>query len=179
MFTPWEYTKTLRWTYGYIVVSLPEHPKAMNGRYVFEHRIVMENFLGRLLESDEHVHHINENRSDNRVENLQVMKVSDHVKLHNGESKLVKMCCVTCNKVFYILECKHKDFSSNSETRLRKFHACSRSCQVTFQQKIRFKGFTEEVITKINRNTLEPPRLYDFTKDVSEAGNFIDWEKLP
>ena len=61
---------------GYIEVALPdEHPYAStrrNGRYVFEHRLVMAESLGRPLERHETVHHINGNRQDNRLENLQL-----------------------------------------------------------------------------------------------------------
>lgn len=42
--------------------------------YVFEHRHVVEQVLGRKLKSNEHVHHINENKQDNRPENLRVFE---------------------------------------------------------------------------------------------------------
>lgn len=57
--------------YGYIVVLKPDHPYA-KGRYVLEHRIVVEKILGRYLQPWEQVHHKNGKKDDNRSENLEL-----------------------------------------------------------------------------------------------------------
>lgn len=57
---------------GYVRIYMPEHPRAVNGRYVLEHIHVMEQKLGRYLLPDERVHHINKVRDDNRPENLEL-----------------------------------------------------------------------------------------------------------
>lgn len=58
----------------------------MNGRYVFEHRLVMEKYIGRLLEQHERVHHKNHDRLDNRIENLElVANHSEHIKKHHNK----------------------------------------------------------------------------------------------
>ena len=51
---------------------------------ICEHRFVIEQHLGRKLQRREVVHHINEKRDDNRLENLQLMTIGEHGKLHKG-----------------------------------------------------------------------------------------------
>jgi len=57
----------------------------------------MESHLGRNLRKEEVVHHINENKLDNRIENLQITTYRDHKKLHlAGKWSLKHDCCVDC-----------------------------------------------------------------------------------
>ena len=67
---------------GYIRVYVPMHEEANTWGYVYEHRVISEQILGRKLLKDEIVHHRNGIRWDNRQENLEVMDKHDHAKLH-------------------------------------------------------------------------------------------------
>lgn len=70
---------------GYVYILNKEHPNCNKRGFVLEHRLVIEKQLGRYLTNEEIVHHINENKSDNRIENLQIVTNSEHTKLHNLE----------------------------------------------------------------------------------------------
>lgn len=70
---------------GYVLVWEPEHPNKTLKGWQGEHRLVAEAVLGRILKSDEHVHHINGIKDDNRPENLQVMDALDHAALSSND----------------------------------------------------------------------------------------------
>ena len=75
---------------GYILVHAPNHPNADRGGFVLEHRLVMENAIGRYLDKSEIVHHANENKSDNRIENLFLTTMSEHARHHMEKRKANK-----------------------------------------------------------------------------------------
>lgn len=61
---------------GYILIRRPEHPNARSNGSIFEHTFVMSEHLGRPLLSTENVHHINGQRDDNRLQNLELWSTS-------------------------------------------------------------------------------------------------------
>ena len=72
--------------------------KTPDGRNMLEHRWVMEQHLGRPLLPTEQVHHINHDRLDNRVENLELVTSAEHGKRHTWRP--VTKACVICGSEF-------------------------------------------------------------------------------
>lgn len=89
--------------HGYIYVRLDPndffYPMANKGGYVFEHRLVVAKALGRCLHPWELVHHKGtkfpkgsvENRSDNRIENLQLISEGRHNQITIVERKIANL----------------------------------------------------------------------------------------
>lgn len=70
--------------HGYIYRYKPHHPFTNKDGYVFEHRLVMEEHIGRYLFPEEVVHHKNNKPSDNDIKNLLLFKnQAEHVRIHS------------------------------------------------------------------------------------------------
>lgn len=105
---------------GYILVYCPEHPNANknNGKYIYEHRLVMSNMLGRPLRPDEVVHHKNGVRSDNRPENLELHLNGEHVSSHYQGRTSEEKASITKRLVDY----------NHSQRKKRELVPCACGC---------------------------------------------------
>lgn len=85
--------------YGYILIRNTTHPLKTKDNFMFVHRLIMEEHLranypdstylisiegykNKFLDVDIKVHHKNEDKLDNRIDNLECMSLSDHTRLH-------------------------------------------------------------------------------------------------
>ena len=83
-------------------------------------RALMEEKLKRKLLPSEHVHHINGDKTDDRIENLSIIDIHNHTSLHKATSPIIKYKCDGCGIVF-----KRKKWKS-SKTSNRNF--CNITC---------------------------------------------------
>lgn len=82
-----EYTHTN----GYILVNV-------GGKRIYKHRYVMQEFIGRNLKRFEVVHHKNHDKTDNRIENLEIIDNKSHSKLHTPKGSKVGINSLTRSK---------------------------------------------------------------------------------
>ena len=112
---------------GRFVVKFPEHPRAgkTNG-HIFRSIVAYEAYWNIQIPKGFVIHHIDRNKSNDSKENLQLMKIGDHVRLHLSErdykkqnsklknGKTVK--CANCGKEIYKAKCflKGKTFAQKN-----------------------------------------------------------------
>lgn len=88
----------------------------INGKSVSLHCYVVECHLGRSLGDDEVVHHINGDRFDNRIENLEVTSHKAH-SVHHNQKHAVERACDVCGVVY-----------APHPTKRARSRTCSRMC---------------------------------------------------
>ncbi len=105
---------TARWntgkllsTDGYVMVRVGRgHSLADPNGYAFEHLVVWVSAGNERPSTGSVLHHTNHDKTDNRIENLQLLKTSVHNQHHNGDKKRDKLgrFSTTCES-----ELKHND----------------------------------------------------------------------
>lgn len=67
---------------GYVRLYKPNHPMSDSSGYLLEHRYVMSEYLGRNLGAEEIVHHKDQNKSNNDIDNLKITNRQEHIGIH-------------------------------------------------------------------------------------------------
>ena len=76
--------------YRYVYAPYSKNARKSGGHkgYIYEHRLVMENLIGRPLNGNEDVHHIDFNGLNNNPENLLLLESKAHQRLHKRLKKM-------------------------------------------------------------------------------------------
>ena len=83
----WKGGKVLMQDYEF--TKIPEHPYSSITGYVKTARLIMERKLKRYLDPEEVIHHIDGNRTNNKIKNLMLFEnKSEHIKHHWDIRKL-------------------------------------------------------------------------------------------
>ena len=134
---------------GYDYAAVQNHPNSNSNGYVYHHRIVMENSIGRLLNDNEVVHHINGNKKDNNIENLQLMTAGEHVAHHNIGKTMVKLKCPICRAIFYRRKGNTHLIKGGTAT------CCSRKCGFQIGLARRKNRITKDLELAIQENVIK------------------------
>lgn len=126
---------------GYIRIYEPDHPIALPQGVVAEHRKVWYEAHGD-IPNGHHIHHINGDKSDNRIENLACLSHSEHSRQHTpwnvGTASMVSLVCDVCGKEFERLAYKWRDHQKKGLVNT----CCSRRCAGIVARKIQLGGTT-------------------------------------
>jgi hypothetical protein len=74
----------------------PYKQKKLKARNVTEHRWRMEMHVGRRLGRFEFVHHINGDKRDNRLDNLEIVTPKEHAQRHGQQKYPLTKVCLVC-----------------------------------------------------------------------------------
>lgn len=135
--------------YGYVLIYKPEHKRANHAGYVFEHLLVMENHIGRQLKyygfknkHNEVCHHIDRNKKNNSIENLNLMTDVEHFSLHLAEDRERSLKAGRTRSKFTLLEAEliSKEYVTGGITylELAKKYKCSQSLIANIVNKKRY-----------------------------------------
>lgn len=130
---------------GYYMVSPPLGYKGktyIGGRYVYEHRLIAEQIIGRMLETGEIVHHKDGDKLNNSVENLEVLTKEIHDSHHSIlRMKFSEVECTGCGKKITIQNKKLKERSGRNKMGV----FCGRSCATKYQFRVKHTEITQQV----------------------------------
>lgn len=126
---------------GYLLQRRADHPFADSDGYVPQHRLVMEEAIGRYINPREFdVHHKDEDVKNNKLSNLQLLTKAEHRRIHAGwqyDGKKWSKPCKDCKNLFdadprnfYVQRVKGK-----KSTLASRCKSCSSKYTITMRKK--------------------------------------------
>lgn len=137
--------------------------RAMNkrsGKSVSYPRLLMENHLGRYLDKNEDVHHKDGDKSNNNIDNLEVIDHVIHIKQHNKEYAIVYYDeirqCPICKVWFQWTDTQQRNRRKNKNRKKPKYDTesdvpfCSKRCAGKYSKSIQIK-YQKGELTRYNK----------------------------
>lgn len=172
------------WKYGYLVVNYENrlnvslYNSNSNRTIISYARYLMCCYLGYILSSEYEVDHINDDKTDDRIENLQVLTkdqnmLKEYWRYINTKQVCYGFHCVYCNMQFILTEREVKmKLSANVELAF-----CSRSCSSSYHVSINKRsitlGISEESIIKIKELRSQNLSSYKISKLTGFSRNTV------
>ena len=102
-------------------------------------RILMEEKLGRPLEPNEDVHHIDGNKLNNNLDNLAIVMHGEHQKQHSEKFFDTKENCCVCGKEFIFTAKQWRNYYADLRRGKHRGITCSRHCAYLFGTQEQFR----------------------------------------
>lgn len=140
---------------GYTIINREERKTLLmkdkvtkNRKTISYARYLMSVNLGRILNPEEHVDHIDGDKTNDDINNLQILTISENNKKRNIENgttrKMISLKCPNCNIEFTI------EYGKSFLQKNNKFSTCSKKCLHSF---LKVKRTTDELI-EIGKNQI-------------------------
>lgn len=131
--------------------QLYKRVKLSDGRVCLEHRYLIEQSLGRRLSRAEHVHHIDGDKSNNVLSNLELISPERHTAQHKAEipTAIVYKTCEKCGKLYI----RRRGQSNEVPSRRHHRSFCSRRCSGAFSGLRRNGNDTQATLVKHGTKT--------------------------
>ena len=104
-------------TNGYLYKYDPKNIYANKAGKVYEHILVMCTHIGRKLNINECVHHIDRNKTNNNLNNLLLLTLEEHARLHAKEDRNIiqeDRICPCCKKTFTVTSTSDQQYCSHA-----------------------------------------------------------------
>ena len=128
----------------YLLIVAPHDwkGKRYRNKYIYEHHYVYWKHTGTYIKENQIIHHINEDKHDNRFENLELQTRSCHASEHgkNKQKCVVDLRCPVCESEFT----RDKRNTHLVKTRTT-VTTCSRSCSAKLSTFVKQGGNLEDL----------------------------------